>query len=54
MLSVLNAKLTAHYAAPMGEEEDALGGRVASFIVMQRNATIKNIIFGRCWHPNYS
>lgn len=54
MLSMLNAKLTAHHAALMGEEEDSLRGRVTSFIVMQRNATIKNILFGRCWHPNYS
>lgn len=54
MLSVLNAKLTAHHAPLMGAEEDTPGGRVTSFIVMQRNATIKNIIFGRCQDPNYS
>ena len=27
-----------------GEEEGAQGGRLGSFIVMQKNATIKNII----------
>lgn len=27
-----------------GEEEGTLGGRLWSFIVMQKNATIKNII----------
>lgn len=50
MVSVLNARLTPFFNTELelalwqGEEEDALGGRLGSFIVMQKNATIKNII----------
>lgn len=44
MVSVLNAKLTPFSSTELGEEEDTLGGRLGSFIVMQKNATIKNII----------
>jgi hypothetical protein len=44
MVSVLNAKLSAHHRALEGEEESSLGGKVTDFIVMQKNATIKNII----------
>lgn len=48
MVSVQNAKLTSFFCRELelwrGEEEGSLGGRLGSFIVMQKNATIKNII----------
>lgn len=46
MVSMLNAKLTPFFTRERAEEEGTLGGRLGSFIVMQKNATIKNIILG--------
>lgn len=46
MISVLTSKLTLFFTKELwwAEEEGTLGGRLGSFIVMQKNATIKNII----------
>ena len=48
IVSVQNAKLIPFFCRELepwqGEEKGSLGRRLGSFIVMQKNATIKNII----------